>query len=724
MIARRPPETDPHVQRVLEWRECLTTLPDNHFFALMRMYLGEVKTPYNKQKLIEELSAFLRKDENRRTLARLLSGTDIEIISAVWFLGDATHEKLNEFFSGVFSFAALYERLMNLEERLILYSKTDRLTGKEIYHVNPLLEEVLQPFISADRLLPEAEWAEHTDIPVSMLTPQLIAAFVSYISENPSACKLDGSLKKRAGSALEERFPGKRTVLEQLVTAFINLSLVKENENGFYLDYPRCLVFAGMDEQFQYAYLCTAACGRFSREGFRSQSQLLLDTCASVPEKGCTRTVLLRAGVLAGTIRSQDSSMDMQQSRNRFSRLLEQYRPSGALQGEEPSSDSSIMDRLADAGLVFGLFTVSGKSADGQDILTVDPVFRGKGGQSVRDGKVLSIDAGFTVTVMPGLPLKELLPLARFMDIVHYDAAAEFEITRKSVLRAFDGGETPQSILKELSMHTSYGIPQNLSVSIDDWYRSYNSAVLYSGFVLKVDTENSLLTEKNPLLAPHIKAVLAPGVYLLDAADQQQVASLAESCGSDFIGKVKTVQSPVPVTGFPALASGTDYLEQEPQKVSPMYENGSEQSRAEYFAGMKKTLKAMNLDEAQEEGLASRISRKIVLNAVQLRPDSVRIEKMEASGMDFMGKIRIVERALASSSMIEIGFNDKPAAGTHDAVPPRILGTPLSIEKQEEDAMVRLRIEPEQTERIFSIGQAAFIKRIRGSIFNEEPVKE
>ena len=43
----------PKVQKIIDWRESFSILPDDYFFEIVRMYLGEVKTPYNKQKLIE-----------------------------------------------------------------------------------------------------------------------------------------------------------------------------------------------------------------------------------------------------------------------------------------------------------------------------------------------------------------------------------------------------------------------------------------------------------------------------------------------------------------------------------------------------------------------------------------------------------------------------------------------------------------------------------------------
>ena len=49
---------DPKVQRIIDWRESFATLPDNHFFELIRMYLGEIKTPYNKQKFLQYLKIY------------------------------------------------------------------------------------------------------------------------------------------------------------------------------------------------------------------------------------------------------------------------------------------------------------------------------------------------------------------------------------------------------------------------------------------------------------------------------------------------------------------------------------------------------------------------------------------------------------------------------------------------------------------------------------------
>ena len=81
---------DSKVARIIDWRESFVTLPDNHFFDIIRMYLGEVPSPFNKQKLVEQLGAFLHKSENVKTILNLLSVSDLLILSAVYFIPKAS----------------------------------------------------------------------------------------------------------------------------------------------------------------------------------------------------------------------------------------------------------------------------------------------------------------------------------------------------------------------------------------------------------------------------------------------------------------------------------------------------------------------------------------------------------------------------------------------------------------------------------------------------------
>ena len=119
---------DERTQKIIDWRETINTLPNDYFFDLIHIYLGEVKTPYNKQKLIENLASFLRNKENRENIIALLSDDDIKILTAVKFIGNPNIEKIEKFFSFEFMLGNLYSRISSLEERLLIFTKIDKIS--------------------------------------------------------------------------------------------------------------------------------------------------------------------------------------------------------------------------------------------------------------------------------------------------------------------------------------------------------------------------------------------------------------------------------------------------------------------------------------------------------------------------------------------------------------------------------------------------------------------
>ena len=46
------------------WADSVSSLADSKFFDIMRLYLGEIETPYNKQRLIEQLAGFIKNPVN------------------------------------------------------------------------------------------------------------------------------------------------------------------------------------------------------------------------------------------------------------------------------------------------------------------------------------------------------------------------------------------------------------------------------------------------------------------------------------------------------------------------------------------------------------------------------------------------------------------------------------------------------------------------------------
>ena len=141
----------PKAQRIIDWRESFTRMSDQQFFDIIRMYLGEIKTPYNKQNLLEDLSSFLRKEENRNAIVRLLCNIDLKLLAAVRFIPHVSRKKLEAYcgtmFGNKFSKVSMTEHLTNLMQRLLVFEFMNPLDGNVELRINPLLEEVLLPLI-------------------------------------------------------------------------------------------------------------------------------------------------------------------------------------------------------------------------------------------------------------------------------------------------------------------------------------------------------------------------------------------------------------------------------------------------------------------------------------------------------------------------------------------------------------------------------------------------
>lgn len=706
----------PHAERVVQWRESFLLLSEERFFEIMRMYLGEIKTPYNKQKLIEQLQSFLHRNENLEALANLVTEDDLAVICAVIFIPEPTDEKLLDFFAGEYSLGDLYEQIVNLEERLILYRARAEDSDNIIIAVNPLLENVLAPYIKIETLLQEENIPLDNILPYN-ITSEMEAAFTAYISGHCDLCKMDGSFKKSTIQDLESIFPEKQENLTYLINAYKNLGLVKETSRGLEVDWKKLELFSSMSNLERASYVTAASCVHLSRETIRKYSQLLLDIIPLISSKGYSKRTLMRLGYLMMARPAAEEAAAGFAGQSRFSKML-----SRASENSEQnrfmvtSSNKGILESMFEVALQTGLLSVKKDFENKKDIFYKGPLFEKANTDAVQNS-FLNIDAGFNVTVFPGYEFSKLLPLMKFMDIVHFDTAAVFEINRHSVIRAFDLGLSSKEIVKMLEESTGYKISETLKVSLEEWNSSYSAATLYQGYVLKVDERNSVLIENNPVIAPLIREVLAKGIYLLDIKNEEEVNDLIKRSSLDFIGRAKTSKEVIEPMGFLPLranvvnqnaigkmfTSGFEDIQNE-----ATYKIGNPKSQKEFISKMIELLNDEDMDEEYKENLRLKVKRGIILNESQLNPSSVRLERMSAEGMDLAGKIYVLEQAIKFSEMVEIQF---------DYNGEKVLGFPILVDRHDSKVTVQIRIEPDKSVKTFSVSQAGFIRRIRESIF-------
>ena len=697
---------------ISDWQEAFSSLPDKQFFNTVRLYLGEIKTPYNKQRLTEQLAAFIRKEENLTSLLTLLDLFDIKLLTAISLIPNATQESLIDFFHGEYSITELYAEIINLTERLLVYKEKAPYSEKEFIKINPLIRQNLLPYLDTKLLFPEFTAEKLSTEDVFAITPNLLAAFITYIRIRGISCKSDGTIKKNDKKRLNEIFPDKENFIQLLMNAFVNLNLVFEDQqiSSYVLDSARMKKFAELPESQQYALLCAAAVSRFSREGLKKEAQLLIDCLASVPENGCPLESILRLAFLAGTRTEDDASPA---NKSRFSRILEAARQEA---GAEPEQNAELLDRMLECAIEFGLVQKVGKTEEEVELYKAShPVAESSRNECIETTlgsepapKVVNIDSTFTVTLMPGLSLKELLPLTDFLFVRKFGVVAEFEITRQSVSEGFDNELTPETLFERLEKYSYYPVPQNLKINITEWYNSYSSAKLYYGYILKVTENNISLAENNPNIKKYIKEKLADGIYLLNLPAGTEISAFIEESSLDFMGNVRTSVSKSEYSGFPILRSGHIILTDSGRGNTEIKKTSIAEAD-KILKALKASLKNLDMDKAIKESLDHRISNRLILSEAQLKNASIRTEILEADGMDFSGKVHLIEAAVKEEDLMEIRMPDADGSGGFFT----ILGKPLSISKQPGEAVMRFQIEPTKNIENLLVSRITHLRRLR-----------
>jgi len=682
------------------WQEAISALPDKSFFNIMRLYLGEVKTPYNKLDLVSQLAGFIKQEKNTKAILTLLDETDVKVLTAISLISKVTRETLAEFFKGSYTLSEIYSEVMNLKERLIIYSRSDSYSDKEFLYINPFLKDAVKPYLSYRLVLPEVQIDHFSTEDVFSLNPNFLAGFISYIKVRGIACKSDGTIKKNDINRLEVIFPGKLNCLQLLMNAFINLSLVKESPKGYVLDSKRIESFAAQPEMLQYALLCAASVSRFSKDGLKKEAQLLLDCVESVPEGGFSRDSILRLAFLVGTYSEDGSAVA---KKGRFSQMLAAARSED---GGDAVQNADLLDCMIDSAIEFGILVKLGISSDGQDVYGAGHI-----GGAAPEGavpKVLNIDSTFTVSIMPGLNLKSLLPLTDFLIIKKYEVVTEFEITRQSVSASFDREWNPETIFQEMEKYTYYQLPQNLKINISEWYNSYSSATLYHGYILKVTEGNITFAENNPNIKKYLKEKLADGIYLLNIPVDANISSFVNESGLEFLGNVKEPAAASEFSSFPLLRSGQS-LSLLRTAESQDYIKTSVQDSQKLIKELQENLSEADFDLNHKESLEHRISSKMILTVDQMHKAAIKTEILEAGGMDFAGKVHLIDATIKEDEMMEIQMPEANGSGKFFTM----VGKPLILAKQPGEAVMRFQVEPSKESISILVSQITHLKRLR-----------
>ena len=766
---------------VEEWKSALMTLPESNFFELLRSVFGNIKTPFNKQRLLDDLFNLLSRDEIRNTIAAYIDDQDHKIIAAVALLDEPVPGELESFFKGEFSGAEIHALIINLEERLILYRFRDKETLR--LALNPVLKPVLVPFASDTGLLFPCSKDEKSRLPDSreasvwISDDRIMAGLFVFIQSGEDIFRTEGGIRKKILADGKKYFPALdldlaiRTLLRlglfqrgtaappgtgaSFGTAAPNGATAPNGADESYQSEDRALVpcagkieeysdLSSMERQDYWAagvYLClneeasdapNGGVSGFSRSRLRviasfiHSFRMLLDPLKRYPEVTLRRFLDLLERENDGTRKAWGFALFDIRTGNSGSQL----------------SWAPFIKTLEMTGLLLntgtGWKSVPGRSGSAE-----------KNAEAAEP--VMVMDSATSFVLCPEISFADAMALSRFCLLKkNSEVPYSFELTRESAVHGFDQGMDAAAMLELLGRLSGNRLDANLDWTLKDWESRYAGVSLNQGIILTLAEDRRYLAEAKPV-SSLIGRNLAPGVYLLASGDKAEAVRALKKAGVDIIAQPLSGPAPGKYPRSKSLSafSFLEFNEEDAaffnrrnadKPVSAGRGAGSQGETRAIQDNFRRILEKMKLTKQEREELAARIDRRLVLSEVQLTGSYLRYEKLEARGLDYAGKLMIAKQAAAAGSLVEASW---PGPGGKIN---RSVGRVQALEKKEEENILVLsnseneapgasgdtvRIHgdtvriPGDTVRIpgntvrIPVGKISLLRRIKQSIFGE-----
>ena len=677
------------------WKSACISMSDNSFFELMRSVLGKIKTPFNKQQLLNDLEKFLLRTDIQRTIAAYIDETDAKIINAVALFGEPVLEQLESFFADELSYARLQDHIVNMEERFILYRFTDEektnMRAESRLALNPVLRQILLPVASdASSLFPATVNKKNSSAASKTAVNDLtLAALYSFILRQESFYRPENVIRKKITEKAKTLFAG--LDFKNILGSLQILGLFYADGEKLFPDKKRFNDFTLLSARERMEY-CAAS--------------ILIYSSLTPPFE--TLPPLFRAKIheTAAFIHSFLDSLnaDFVYPEKTLFKIMEII---GAKTGCRIDA-GNLLETLHKTGLL----NVENGTAS---LIRVN--------REKRTEPVIAFDSASSILVYPEIDFADALKLAFILDIRETGSAGaatvvRFELDKESAVRAFDnniGADEIIELLKNLcgGKDRTKGLSDAFIWNLKDWEKRHGEVSLKKGIVLQLSKEHQYLTDTSPL-SSLIAETLAPGIYFINENAMDDTTEALRKAGVDIIAHY--------TASFPAQGKreisivGGGYFSPPSLRDFPSInisdaaqkESGDLPENADALTeGFRSILEKMKLSEAEKNELSARIDRRLVLCEAQLKDAEIRYEKLEARHMDYAGKQNIAKQAITQQSPLELELQQDK----------RIFGIPKSLEKENNELILVILPDEQEALRI-PLAKIKLLRRIKKSIFS------
>jgi hypothetical protein len=689
------------VKTIEHFQKSLARLNEKKFFEISRNLLGDVKTPYNKQDVIERLVSSLTNEELQDVLFSYTTEEEALIINTVDLLDAPSLRDIYGFLTEL-GYEKCLRLLTLLEERMILYSYA--YTSTERYFINPVFEHRLKPILNNKNILFPCVKKSETWIskpPAFTISKRFLFAFFSYIQTGKVRYKANGSLTKKAEDQAKAFFQGGdffQYYFTEIRSALISLQFLTVSEKTCGVDMPYLEQFFKRPDKECRAYFAAGMCGDKKYAG------LVMDFIVSLPpETYYTEATIYRMLDIIFHKTAKHFHLP-------FDTFVKALKRTGLLIAEEdPDTGEKYYALSPDCA------QTSGKTGEPSQGTSPSIVF----------------DSPFSFVVLPNAdltPLVDLLYFSSITDIREY----RFTVSKEMVVQCFEttsrkgtSGTVPERnaawITERLKIFSGDRIDESLIWTIHEWEKRFSEVILHEGLVLYLGKERQYLAESEGL-KPYLQKAITENVFIIHPLYRNTVESILTKSGVDIIARAHISPYVGRTMGFPDKESD-DFPSITGVPFSPIPLAGKRKpagntaaQTVDYRKTFKTLLDSLDVEDNEKQELCVRIDNGLIFSAEQLKklsiPGTFPHEKTEAHGLDYTGKLLIAKHALSNRSAVEIIWHAKDG---EERITGIILGIMKNIKRNPAGDI--LLVYSNQCEQQIPLGKVSTIRRIKQSIF-------
>lgn len=673
-----------------DWSKALYQLDDQTFLAVMRNYLGPIKTPFNKPDLIRRLTRFVTQERIKRRLISLITDHDKKILNAIYMLKKPTIDDIYHFFAKEVQYYIIQQTIINLEERLLVLQHSDR-----SLQINPLFTSDLYPsiinihhIIAIDHSDSE-QIKEHTQY---IFEQPFFLAVLSIISTETIRINSDRTLRKSSQQLILDTFS---FLTEETITPFFDLifsglfglKMISETSGVITLNNSSISSFWSSDwKEFFFLFLSHCFSGVYPDTSLQDIAGFFYELFAFLDHKA--------------PLASHDFIRLWNAICSYYSMPIEDT--------DEPFQILKILGILYDEDDTFSLNPLAG------GITHQDPIPKSQKNQFI-------IDSDFTITCDASLQFNDAQFLYLLARIKTIDTHYVFEITKKTCIQAFDASYSSDEIFALLSRLSRNEIPHNLAQTIIHWKQEYDSLQIYSGIIVSANEQRSRIIEKHPGLKEHIIKRFAPGLYLFNPNTEDTWRAILSTSGFDALPQTKravpaVTDLPAEFNTEPESSSYTRLSFSHQTKkhfFSPINDDRQDSKQPDFIHSIKDKLNSMQLTHTELEEMNARIDKRLILSETQLVTTYLHPTVFEAKGFDYQGKLNLCKQAIASKTdLLELHIRSLP--DREDI----LLIRPTKISKEGNDHILTGSTIPEHQEFSKSLRKIFLLRKMKNSLYS------